>query len=132
MPAATRSRSFSGVAVAGPMVHTIFARLLTIAQTSPVRWTDPGDPSRLTTRSSRGHATFRSVPRESPGLAPLGRTDVVGGPFVQVTQLPPARAHAIGGLRRVQRVVRFVRRGRVQRLVSQQVDPRVFAGVAAR
>src|SRR3569833_4789465 len=35
MPASTRARIFSGVAVAGPRAQTIFARRLTFAQRSP-------------------------------------------------------------------------------------------------
>ncbi|WP_086827399.1 VanZ family protein [Allokutzneria sp. NRRL B-24872] len=47
MPASTRSRSFSGVAVAGPRVQTIFARRLTSEEPRPDRCTDTANRARI-------------------------------------------------------------------------------------
>nr|WP_081900483.1 VanZ family protein [Allokutzneria albata] len=86
MPASTRSRSFSGVAVAGPRVQTIFARRLTSEQPRPDCCTDTAIRARIFVVSLRVlpfvTAVLLSVvilfmPRSGVPLAPPGVDKVV-------------------------------------------------------
>ncbi|MFB9903266.1 VanZ family protein [Allokutzneria oryzae] len=86
MPASTRSRSFSGVAVAGPRVQTIFARRLTSEQPRPDCCTDTAIQARIFVVSLRVlpfvTAVLLSVvilfmPRSGVPVAPYGTDKVI-------------------------------------------------------
>src|SRR3569833_3874921 len=116
MPASTRARIFSGVAVAGPRVQTIFARRLTFAQRSP----SPG--VRLYRSRKVQENCSETVPSSWSAAGQFTGPDAVAGQHVELAQLTTGLLHPIERPSFVQDVVRLPDADRVHRAVAQQVE----------